>query len=925
MFDRIGGAYSHSSLLAGGLGGSEIELLQVAHGLTAKGYSVVVANGVESPREEEGVRYVPHAQAWQHVPTQALYLQRWSSPTTRLEIGADVRVVVRANDVYCAPYDVHREALSRGRATLVANTHWQADQFAFATDKVVIPPMLEPMPIVKKQRGLFVFASGAMKGFEETVALWCAMKGRQPAMRDCSLRIVSPGWGAPRALTMAERAAGIEAVGMPTPKAYRRWIAKAEGLFMVNTMPETFGCAAALAERAGTRTHILCVAGRGGLSESVKESYYINDNAAEFEQRFLIGLGAPLSSQTRPLLDLRPSALLPKWTEVLQRKPIQVVTPSTTIDPFLGDGLSLLRGALADGGSEFGTGLMLFSLATAIQARELVEIGRFQGFSTLALAMACRLQDLGWQEPARAEQRPDVDYRAVKPPPRVVSIDPVARPEAEALLAQADLWRYVVPLNVRSETVTPDRPIDLLFVDGDHSVAGLRADLQRFVPWVRPGGYFILHDYYGWFTPDGKNGSPIAQVIAEDLTDCDRLLIDTHYASLVIFRKTQRLTERWELPPQFEKMPARADGRPTVGLVLIAKGDEVNTVATRAIRSAQKAGVDCVTVVCDAQDAAADMARSLGAEVVIRPTPSHDWDKGIGWICGARNDALQIAEPRTDYLLIVDADDWFEGTIPSVLDHDAYDVTIHDGGLQYQRIQLFRSSLRWRYHGIIHETLQVQGSGPIGRLSTLTYRRGSSSYGAQEGDPAVKYSRHAQLARKWLLDHPDDARMQFYLARSLQDAGRPEEARVEYAKRLAMRQGWEEERSYSAYQIGLIQMASGQDPTSALLHAASLGVPKAEPFVALARWYRDDARTQFPVAMLFAQQAAAIPQPASALFTQPWIYQFEASAEVAICAYWLGMKHDALTRFDALLPKVPPERRAWCESQIAICRRDLAG
>jgi hypothetical protein len=61
--------------------------------------------------------------------------------------------------------------LESGRAGLVANTQWQAGLFGFAKERTIIPPMLEPMPKVKKQRGLFVFASGAMKGFEATVAM----------------------------------------------------------------------------------------------------------------------------------------------------------------------------------------------------------------------------------------------------------------------------------------------------------------------------------------------------------------------------------------------------------------------------------------------------------------------------------------------------------------------------------------------------------------------------------------------------------------------------------------------------------------------------------------------------------------------------------------------------------------------------------
>ncbi len=938
--DTIGGGYTASSPSRAGLGGSEIEILQVAKGLTARGYRVVVANGVDSMRVDDGVTYIPHAQAWQHPPSKVLYLQRWSTPETRLEISSGVRVLVRANDTYGAPYDAMRDLLTSGRVGLVTNTRWQAGLFGFAKDVTVIPPMLEPMPHIPKQPGLFLFASGAMKGFEATVTMWCDLKSRHQVMQRLQLAVISPGWGIPRALTSAESAAGIQYIGNLPSEEYRHWIAKAEGLFTVLDMPETFGCAAALAERAGTRTHILCRAGLGGLLESVQDQFYVTENAEDFERDFIAALGQPPAYRDLP--DLRPSSIMDRWMDTMRLRPSasgishvpgfpddpSLASNQEPLGPFFGDFLSLLRGAIVPGGSEYGAGLMLFSLATAIQARSIVEIGRFKGFSTLALAAACRLQDLGWTEPKVAEQRPDIDYPGLRqrPAPHLISIDPAPLPEARALVDKADLGRFVEYLDMKSEDVTIRHAIDLLFIDGGHSTADVRADIQRFVPLVRPGGYFILHDYFGWFRSDGTNGSPVASVIADDLTGCDRVLIDTHYASFVLFRKSKSITERWELTPKPGRIPARTDGRPTVGLCLIAKGDEVSTVATRAIMSAKRAGVDCVTVVCDATETDAEIARALGADVFIRPSPLPDWDRGIGVIAGARNVALDIAERRTDYVLVLDADDHFDGTLPDRFDHDAYEITIHDGGLQYSRVQLFRSALGWRYTGIIHETPAVAGSGPIGVLPDLRYMRGRSNYGHQDQDrPAVKYSKHAYLANKWLIDHPEDSRTQFYLARSYHDAGRFDEAIPAYEQRIKMTNGWEEERSYSAYQIGRILMEQGKDPTSALLRAHEIGVPKAEPLVYLARWHRDETRRQFSTAYTFARRAAEIPQPVmGGLFIETSIYQFEAAAEAAICAYWIGRKQEAFERFEELLPRLPAERRKWGTDMMAVCSREIA-
>ena len=38
-------------------------------------------------------------------------------------------------------------------------------------------------------------------------------------------------------------------------------------------------------------------------------------------------------------------------------------------------------------------------------------------------------------------------------------------------------------------------PIDLLFIDGDHSFSGVSHDYSKFEPFVRQGGYIIFHDH----------------------------------------------------------------------------------------------------------------------------------------------------------------------------------------------------------------------------------------------------------------------------------------------------------------------------------------------------------------------------------------------------------------------------------------------
>ena len=46
-----------------------------------------------------------------------------------------------------------------------------------------------------------------------------------------------------------------------------------------------------------------------------------------------------------------------------------------------------------------------------------------------------------------------------------------------------------------SKTIPWNQPIDVLFIDGDHSEEGVRADLIKYMPYIKPGGLVFLHDY----------------------------------------------------------------------------------------------------------------------------------------------------------------------------------------------------------------------------------------------------------------------------------------------------------------------------------------------------------------------------------------------------------------------------------------------
>lgn len=53
----------------------------------------------------------------------------------------------------------------------------------------------------------------------------------------------------------------------------------------------------------------------------------------------------------------------------------------------------------------------------------------------------------------------------------------------------------LIPATTREAALAWSQPIDFLYVDADHSEAGTRADLETWVPHVRPGGLIAGDDY----------------------------------------------------------------------------------------------------------------------------------------------------------------------------------------------------------------------------------------------------------------------------------------------------------------------------------------------------------------------------------------------------------------------------------------------
>lgn len=216
---------------------------------------------------------------------------------------------------------------------------------------------------------------------------------------------------------------------------------------------------------------------------------------------------------------------------------------------YYGNFLDNLNRSLSKNSSELALGLTLFSLIVSIRASKIIEIGRFQGTSTYAMASALKFIDEGMTNiPESHCQRTDVDYPSIHKiqERKLISIEPCPLEEAYKIIKDNNLENYVEYINKRSGDVQfNDMQADLILIDGDHRYKACLNDAILYVSnYLKLGGYFIIHDYYGWYQ-DGTNQSPIKKV-------CDKLvstkyfesiLIDTHYMSFMIFRKIKHLEQ----------------------------------------------------------------------------------------------------------------------------------------------------------------------------------------------------------------------------------------------------------------------------------------------------------------------------------------------------------------------------------------------
>ncbi len=246
-----------------------------------------------------------------------------------------------------------------------------------------------------------------------------------------------------------------------------------------------------------------------------------------------------------------------------------------------------------------------------------------------------------------------------------------------------------------------------------------------------------------------------------------------------------------------------------------------------------------------------------------------------------RNEALELCRHSSaafDYILLADADMQLrieEPRFRETLSAEAYRVRQH-GGSSYDNVRLLRRNVPAHYVGATHEFLGVEGS--IERLSALSFidhQDGSSRW--------EKAERDLRLLRRALQHDPSDARSMFYLAQTLRETGRLEEAAEWYRSRIDAG-GWVEEVWYSRWMLALCQ-TEGTERVRLCMEAWQSRPHRAEPLHSIANHFRLNGDSER--AMVFAEKGRTMPYPANdLLFIDDRIYREGFDEEVSICGYY---------------------------------------
>ena len=258
---------------------------------------------------------------------------------------------------------------------------------------------------------------------------------------------------------------------------------------------------------------------------------------------------------------------------------------------------------------------------------------------------------------------------------------------------------------------------------------------------------------------------------------------------------------------------------------------------------------------------------------------------------------------KADFLLLIDADMVLQ--IPDNFDvklfkqrvsiADAHYILQGTESFYYKNIRLVKNKSGLNYWGVTHEYMNLPDGTTYGFFNKSDIFIWDIGDGGAKAD---KYERDIRLLKQGLKDIPNNDRYTFYLANSLRDAGKTDEAIETYKKRIALG-GWIEEPWYSHYSLGKIYKQRNVMDKAIFhwLEAFSCNPKRIENLYEIVNYYRINGKND--LAYMFykiAHEKRAEIKNWDFLFLEKDIYDFKLDYELSILGYYINHDNYDLVR-----------------------------
>ena len=259
-----------------------------------------------------------------------------------------------------------------------------------------------------------------------------------------------------------------------------------------------------------------------------------------------------------------------------------------------------------------------------------------------------------------------------------------------------------------------------------------------------------------------------------------------------------------------------------------------------------------------------------------------------------RNVALQKCLGMSDFVLLLDADMILKVnnfTKDMLFGYDNFKIFQGTESFHYKNMRIVANNGKYKYEGVTHECID-----PPPNSKTLIFNKNAIFINdiGDGGSKSDKFERDIILLTEGIVNYPTNTRYHFYLAQSLHDIGRYEEAIVYYKKRIVFG-GWKEEVWYSYYRIGLCfaKLNKMADAVEYWLEGYEYYPQRLEGLHQLLQHYRKNSKHK--LGNIIYQTTKQILEQnndrQNYLFLNNDVYTYKLHYEYTIIACYLGIKN----------------------------------